>query len=118
MELFDKQETKQETNNWQDAYTAKPHFYRKPDGEIFGAISLTEGTETILPKNPQTGYQIDGKLVSEWKLVLVSISEDAVVGEVDYVSALKKAETYALDANEKFILIKGLSLAELKGLKA
>ncbi|MGN1224837.1 MAG: hypothetical protein ACI4TG_07005, partial [Ruminococcus sp.] len=63
------------------------------------------------------GYQVNGKMVPELKLVLVSISEDAVVGEADYVSALKKAETYVLDANEKFILIKGLSLSELKGLK-
>ena len=105
MKLFDTQEEKQEITDRHDAYTATPHFYRKPDGEVFGAIALTEGTETILPKNPQAGYQVNGKIVSEWKLVLVSISEDAVIGEADYVSALKKAETYALDANEKFILI-------------
>ena len=49
--------------------------------------------------------------------MLVSISEDAIVGETDYVSALKKAETYILDENETSILLRGLSLAELKGLK-
>lgn len=114
MKLLDKQG---KTIDGSDAYIAKPHFYRKPDGGVFGAISLTESTETILPKNPQAGYQIDGKFVSEWKLVLVSISGDAIVGETDYVSALKKAETYILDENETSILLRGLSLAELKGLK-
>ena len=37
--------------------------------------ALTEGTKTVLPKNPQLEYKVDGKLVSEWKLVLVSTSK-------------------------------------------
>ncbi len=117
MGLLDKVKGKQEAVDWSDAYNATPKFYKKPDGNPFGAIALTESTKTILPKNPQLGYRIDGKVISEWKLVIVSISEDKIMGDTNYFSALKKAEKYALDANENFILIKGLSLAELENLK-
>mgnify|MGYP001624276704 FL=1 len=53
MGLFDKLKGKKESVDWSDAYNAVPKFYGKPDGSPFGAIALTEGTKTALPKNPQ-----------------------------------------------------------------
>ena len=117
MGLFDKLKGKKESVDWSDAYNATPHFYGKPDGSPFGAIALTEGTKTALPKNPQLEYKVDGKLVSEWKLVLVSTSKDTVIGDTDYFVALKKVEQYSLDTNKNAILVKELSLIELESLK-
>lgn len=114
MGLFDKLK---EIVDWSNAYVATPHFYRKPDGTPFGAIALTEGVETILPKLPQNGYRVDGKVVSEWKLVLVSTTKDAVIGDEDYFTVLKNAEKYSLDSKKDSILVKGLSLSELESLK-
>lgn len=116
MGFFDKFKGKKETVNWNDAYEANPKFYGKPDGSPFGAIALTEGTKTILPKNPQSEYLVDGKAVSEWKLMLISTSKDAIIGDTDYFVALKKIERYSLDTTKNAILIKELSLAELEGL--
>ena len=81
MGLFDKLKGKKETVDWSNAYTATPKFYGKPDGTPFGAIALTEGTETVLPKTPQNKYRVDGKVVSEWKLVLVSTTKDTIIGD-------------------------------------
>lgn len=117
MGLFDKLKGKKESVDWSDAYNAVPKFYGKPDGSPFGAIALTEGTKTALPKNPQLQYKVDGKAVTEWRLVLVSTSKDAVIGDMDYFAALKKAEQYSLDANKNAILVKELSLAELESLR-
>ena len=89
MGLFDKLKGKKETVDWSNAYTATPKFYGKPDGTLFGAIALTEGTETVLPKTPQNEYRVDGKVVSEWKLVLVSTTKDTIIGDADYFTALK-----------------------------
>lgn len=50
---------------------ATPECYGKPDGTIFGTIALTEVTETVLPKLPQNHSWIDGKEVSEWKMVIL-----------------------------------------------
>ena len=116
MGLFDKLKGKKESVDWSDAYNATPKFYGKPDGSPFGAIALTEGTKTVLPKNPQLEYKVDGKSVAEWKLVLVSTSKDAIIGDSDYFVALKKVEQYSLDTNKNAILIKELSLAELESL--
>lgn len=117
MGLFDKLKGKKESVDWSDAYNATPKFYRKPDGSPFGAIALTEGTKTVLPKNPQLEYKVDGKSVAEWKLVLVSTSKDTVIGDDDYFVALKKVEQYSLDTNKNAILVKELSLVELESLK-
>ena len=108
MGLFDKLKGKKETVDWSNAYTATPKFYGKPDGTLFGAIALTEGTETVLPKTPQNEYRVDGKVVSEWKLV---------IGYVDYFTALNDVEKYALDSKKDSVLVKGLSLSELESLR-
>ena len=117
MGLFDKLKGKKETADWSNAYIATPNFYGKPNGTPFGAIALTEGTKTVLPKAPQEKYLVDGKVVYEWKLVLVSTTKDTIIGDADYFMALKNIEKYALDSKEDSILVKGLSLSELECLR-
>ena len=117
MGFFDKLKRKKKIGNWEDAYIAAPNFYEKPDGTPFGAIALTEGTETVLPKSPQNRYRVDGKAVSEWKLVLVSTTKDTIIGDADYFTALNDVEKYALDSKKDSVLVKGLSLSELESLR-
>lgn len=114
--FFHKRKQAPPSADWSQAYTAKPHFYETPDGTPFGAIALTEETETILPKAPQRQYQVDGQPVEMWKLVLVSTKQDCIIGECDYARALKKLERYALDTQESTFLIKKLSLNDLEAL--
>ena len=117
MGLFDKLKGKKEIVDWSNAYVATPKFYGKPDGTPFGAIALTEGTETVLPKLPQNEYRVDGKMVSEWKLVLISTTKDVIIGDVDYFAALKNVEKYSLDSKKESVLVRGLTLSELESLR-
>lgn len=117
MGLFSKFKKGTPSVDWSNAYTATPKFYGKPDGSPFGAIAITEDTETILPKAPQNEYAVDGKQVSDWKIVLVSTTKDSIIGDCDYFRALKKLEKYALDSKPNTVLIKGLSLEELESVK-
>lgn len=116
MGLFDKLKGKKVVA-WSNAYIATPKFYMKPDGTAFGAIALTEGTETIFPKLSQNEYSVDGKVVSEWKLVLVSTTKNTIIGDADYFTALSNIEKYSLDSNQDTILVKGLKLSELESLR-
>lgn len=110
MGLFDKFK-KTDASDWDNAYKANPQFYAKEDGSPFCAFALTEGTDTILPKAPR--YVIEGKELSDYKLVLVSTTKDSILGECDYFEALEKLEAFELDSNENNILVQGLSLSEL-----
>ena len=113
MGLFDKFK-KKETNGWENAYKANPQFYAKDDGKSFGTFALTEGTETILPKSPN--YAIDGNTITDYRLMLVSTTKEAVIRDMDYSIALSKLDNYKLDEAADSILIRGLSLDELEDL--
>lgn len=113
MGLFDKFK-KKESSAWNNAYKANPQFYAKDDGSPFGAFALTEGTETILPKVPN--YAVDGNTITDYRLMLVSTTKDAVIGDMDYSIALSKLDNYKLDEAADSILMRGLSLDELEDL--
>ncbi|MBR4556745.1 MAG: DUF4299 family protein [Clostridiales bacterium] len=102
--------------DWEEAYTANPKFYGKPGSEPFGALALTEVTRTVLPKDPKSRFTNEGSKVSDWKLVLVSLTTEEVVGDCDYYDALAKLDGYVLDSNEDSILVRGLNQRELAAL--
>ena len=112
MGLFDKFK-KKETNDWESAYVGKPNFYYGKDGKPFGVFVLTEGTLTSFSKNPRLFYKVDNTEVDEWKLMLVSTTNNGILGDIDYYDAIKKLMKYAIDENDNNILIKKLSLEEL-----
>lgn len=112
MGLFDKFK-KKENNDWENVYVGNPNFYNGKDGKLFGAFALTEGTLTSFPKNPKLLYKVDNIEVDEWKLMLVSTTNNVILGDIDYYDAIKKLMKYVIDENDNNILIKGLSLEEL-----
>ena len=112
MGLFNKLK-KKENDEWENAYIGNPNFYKGKDGKPFGAFALTENTLTLLPKNPKTLYKIDDTEVDEWKLMLVSTTNNGVLGDMDYYEAINKLMKFVVDENDNNILIKGLSLEEL-----
>jgi hypothetical protein len=114
MGLFDKFKREKPAVDWSQAHAAEPKFYRGPDGAPFGAMALTEGAEAILPKAPQGAYAVDGKPVSRWRMVAISTTKDAVLGDCEYSLALKKLAPYILDDKDDSVLVRGLSLSELE----
>ena len=116
MGLFDKFKKEKPPVDWSQAHTAEPKFYRGPDGAPFGAMALTEGAETILPKAPQREYAVDGKPVADWRMVLISTTKDAALGDCEYSLALEKLVPYILDVKDDSVLVKGLSLNELESI--
>ena len=112
MGLFEKFK-KKENNDCKSAYVGKPNFYYGKDGKPFGAFALTEGNLTSFPKNPRLFYKVDNTEVDEWKIMLVSTTNNRILGDIDYYDAIKKLMKYVIDENDNIILIKKLSLEEL-----
>ena len=102
--------------DWEEAYTATAKMFRKPDGAVFGGFAITEATRTVLPKDPRSKFLDDGKTVDDWKLVLVSLTEDGVLGECDYYETFAGLEPFVIDSNEDSVLVRGLTLKELQKL--
>lgn len=112
MGLFDK--FKKKRKQWLGKCLCRESkFYNGKDGKPFGAFALTEGTLTSFPKNPKLLYKVDNIEVDEWKLMLVSTTNNVILGDIDYYDAIKKLMKYVIDENDNNILIKGLSLEEL-----
>ena len=103
---------------WENAFKANINFYGKEGEETFGALVLTEGTETILPTAPWEKYGLDGRPVADWRLVLVSITRQGILGMLDYRTAMEKLGPYIQDRREGLVLTGGLSLGELERLLA
>lgn len=123
MGLFDKfkgkkepvpQEAKAPQERWDNAFRANVNFYGKEGEEPFGALVLTEGTETVLPKAPWEKYGLDGKPVADWKLVLVSITRQGIIGMADYAGSMVRLKPYLQDEREDTVLTKGLTLSQLE----
>lgn len=113
MELFDKKKEKRNSESWEGARYAEPDLQEK-----LSLFSLVNGEKTILPKEPQNEYQVNGKTVLDWKIIFIKKEEDryTAIGHADYFSTLEKLEKYTLDSDEKSVLIRELTLEELESL--
>lgn len=49
----------------------------------------------------------------DWKLMLVSTTNNGVLGDIDYYKAINKLMKFVIDEKDNNILIRGLSLKEL-----
>ena len=112
MGLFNKFK-KKEKDDWKNAYMGSPNFYIGKDGKPFGAFALREITLSWRPKNPKALYKIDDTEVDEWKLMIVSTTNNGVLGDIDYYKAINKLMKFVIDEKDNNILIRGLSLKEL-----
>ena len=113
MGLFNK---KKKIDVWEDAYKATPHFYKQSDGSVFGVMSLTECVKTMFLKQPQIHFEVEGQRISQWRIALIDATNDSMIGDMDYFMALKKLQPYILAEDSNFILVRGLTLDELKSL--
>ena len=113
MGLFNKKSEKKRNSDWEGAHYAEPDLREK-----LSLFSLTNGEKTILPKNPQNEYQVNGKSVLDWKIIFIKKDENGCIGigHADYFSTLKKLEKFTLDSDESSILIRELTLEELESL--
>ena len=102
--------------DWEEAYNPTPKMFKMPDGTVFGGYAITEATRTALPKDPRNGISKEEYDVSDWRMVLVSLTKKDALGDRDYHETFARLENYIIDSNDDAILIRGLSLKELEKL--
>ena len=67
---------------------------------------------------PQERFQVDGKQIGEWRILLYSRTKRDVIGDTDFYAAMRVLVTggYILDDNGENVLIQALTLTELDAL--
>lgn len=98
---------------WEEAYIATAQFYKR-DGEILGVYALTEDTNTILPCQPYA--EIEGEVLKNWELLLVSLNDTMPIGSVDYYAALRVLNQYSCIEKNGKLLVKGINKQEMQNL--
>ena len=102
---------------WKDAYRASPKVYgRKDTDTLFGNCTLTEDVDTLLPLHPQRQWAANGRPVPEWILSIVSITENRILGQLEYQEAMKRLLPFSLAKSEDWVLIRAMTHQELDGL--
>ena len=102
---------------WKDAYRANPQVYQKNGGgTLLGNCTLTEDVDTLLPLHPESQWAVDGRPVPDWILSLASITEQRILGQLEYPEAMRRLRPFSLAESEGWILIRAMTHAELDGL--
>lgn len=116
-ELMNTQDDDEETgedNPWTDAYEARPHVFERNDGTLMVNFTLTDTVVTILPKAPEELYAVDGHNISLWVLTFFSYDDEQNIGMLEYHTALQLLQPYVVDEADGHLLLRGLSLEEMK----
>ncbi|WP_298016980.1 hypothetical protein [uncultured Dysosmobacter sp.] len=102
---------------WNNAYRANPQIYQKKDSDaLLGSCALSEGVDTLLPLHPESTCTANGKPIHEWILSLVSITEQRILGQMEYQEAMKRLRPFSLAMSKDLILIRAMTHKELDGL--
>ena len=119
MGLLDKLRGKKEPDVWEDAARLPPRFYRdQEDDHPIGMFLLREDRKTMLPRHPQTMFQVSGEDVYDWRLLLVSTTTDDLIATLDYFEALELIEPDALATDANFVLAPTFTATQLRDIAA
>ena len=99
---------------WSQAYKANPHAFELESGGLMVSFTLSETVDTILPAAPETLYEIEGEAISLWAVTFFSLTKEENLGFLEYRKALQRLQPYILETKDNYILIRGLSLAEME----
>lgn len=104
------------TNQSQDLYYANARLYNTNDGKVTAAYTITATVDTIFPMKPtvpfayinlQTGEETK---VDEWKVGLVSLDKDDLIGMVDFQDFLNEIYRDVVhEFDSQYIYFDGLS---------
>ena len=100
---------------WEKAYRAEPHVYEK-DGKVVVGFALTENTHSLFPLAPQREWKIGDKTPELWFISVVSLTQDKVIGTIEYHEAIKRLMPDIIAMKDGWGLIRPLTDEKLEAL--
>lgn len=101
-----------------EAYKANPKAYEKTDGTMLVNFALTEDTDSLFPIVPEKQWALDGKIINEWTITMVSLTNPlgGIIGQMEYHEAIKRLEPFIIAKIDNWALIRAMSHEELESL--
>lgn len=113
MGIFDKRKErdkeKSESPAWVAAYMPSYSFSTNSKGEPLGSFAINEGVSMRLLKKPKDFYEETDKFIG----ILISTTENKIIGEVDYDKLIKQMEKFQIDETKEEMLIRELTNQEI-----
>lgn len=110
----DNSDNTESNDMWSQAYEANPNVFELENGGLMVSFTFSETVDTILPVAPETLYEMEGETVSLWALTFFSLTQEENLGFLEYHKALHRLQPYILETRGDYLLIRGLSLAEMQ----
>ena len=119
MGLFDRfKKNKEKENPFKhiEGVQVEPMFFGKPDGSMYGSITINEGEITVLPRDPWALWKYNGKRIEEWQLCLMGTTIKGIIKDMDYRDAFFKLMDYRVAEGSYNITVRGLTYEEMENL--
>ena len=110
----DEEEESEEKDIWSEAYNANPHVFEREDSTLMVNFTLTDTVYTVLPKEPEKLYAVEGKEITLWVLTFFSYDDKKNIGVLEYHSALQALQEYIIEERGDYVLLRGLDIGEMK----
>lgn len=112
---FGKNKDTKETNHtsWESCHKAQPNMYEK-DGKRYMFFTLKEGVDTVLCLQPAEVYSVDKPEEVEYRLLLLSTTEDTLIGNLPFYKSVRFLKDYVVEDKFPLVLLRGLTLEDMK----
>ncbi|HFI0102121.1 TPA: hypothetical protein ACGORV_000404 [Streptococcus suis] len=98
---------------FQKPVAIEPTFYEN-GSEILGVFSIRDSDDKILlPKYPENLYQVDGKQVTEFRILVITSNEESVVADLPFREGLRELSSKVAKETDSQIILNPISQSEL-----
>lgn len=98
---------------FQKPVAIEPTFYEN-GSEILGVFPIRDSDDKILlPKYPENLYQVDGKQVTEFRILIVTSDEESVIADLPFREGLGQLSSKVAKETGSQIILNPISRLEI-----
>ena len=100
-------------NLFQKPVAIEPALYEN-GSEILGVFPIHDSNNKILlPKYPENLYQVDGRQVTEFRILIITSDEESVIADLPFREGLRELSSKVAKETDSQIILNPISRSEL-----
>lgn len=98
---------------FQKPLAIEPAFYEN-GSEILGVFPIRDlNHKIVLPKYPERLYQVDGRQVTDFRILAITSDEESVIADLPFREGLERLASKVAKETDSQIIINSISNSEL-----